>query len=198
MRGALLGATLTAAIAGAVTVWNRDAPASAAARGAPPNDEAAARVHLSTIHNVEDPAGANLHKVQSLLNVRRQLQHGDFIWSAASVPPGPVWVRVDLSRQLISVFMGGHEIGTAVIVYGAKEKATPKGKFPIITKLEEHRSSLYGAEMPYTLRLTGDGIAIHGSKVSSGAATHGCIGVPTDFAALLFDQVSVGDEVVIL
>ncbi len=40
--------------------------------------------------------------------------------------------------------------------------------------------------MPYMLRLTNDGVAIHGSNVRQGYATHGCIGVPTDFAKLLF------------
>ena len=52
--------------------------------------------------------------------------------------------------------------------------------------------------MPYMLRLTSDGVAIHGSKVRQGWATHGCIGVPLDFARLLFGAASKGDAVVIL
>ncbi len=40
--------------------------------------------------------------------------------------------------------------------------------------------------MPYMLRLTGDGVAIHDSKVEWGYATHGCIGVPVAFAKALF------------
>ena len=46
--------------------------------------------------------------------------------------------------------------------------------------------------------LTGDGVAIHGSNVREGAATHGCIGIPSAFAAKLFDVVRVGDPVMIL
>jgi lipoprotein-anchoring transpeptidase ErfK/SrfK len=52
--------------------------------------------------------------------------------------------------------------------------------------------------MPFTLRLTNDGVAIHGSDVAKGAATHGCLGVPVEFAKLLFDQMRVGDEVLVV
>jgi lipoprotein-anchoring transpeptidase ErfK/SrfK len=52
--------------------------------------------------------------------------------------------------------------------------------------------------MPYMLRLTNDGVAIHGSNVRQGWATHGCIGVPPDFARLLFAAAAKGDAVVIL
>jgi lipoprotein-anchoring transpeptidase ErfK/SrfK len=48
------------------------------------------------------------------------------------------------------------------------------------------------------LRLTKDGVAIHGSNVRWGFATHGCIGIPKDFAAKLFGVVDVGDEVLIV
>jgi hypothetical protein len=52
--------------------------------------------------------------------------------------------------------------------------------------------------MPYMLRLTMDGVAIHGSDVREGAGTHGCLGVPLDFGAHLFGALSVGDEVLIV
>ena len=113
----------------------------------------------------------------------------------AGVPAGPIWLRVDLHSQLISVFRGGHEIGTAVIVYGADGLPTPTGKFPILAKLKDHRSGTYDAPMPYTLRLTGDGVSIHASSVRWGAATHGCIGIPLPFAQRLFAAAHVGDEV---
>ncbi len=105
----------------------------------------------------------------------------------------------DLKQQLISVFRAGHEIGTAVILYGAEEKETPDGVFPVIAKIKDHKSVTYGdAPMPYTLRLTNDGVSIHGSDVRWGAATHGCIGVPLEFAQKLYGQVSRGDQVVIV
>ena len=68
--------------------------------------------------------------VQSVLNVRKRMQFGDFVWNDRNVPKGTVWVRVDLKSQILSVFRGGHEIGTAVILYGADEKETPERHFP--------------------------------------------------------------------
>jgi lipoprotein-anchoring transpeptidase ErfK/SrfK len=136
--------------------------------------------------------------VRSLLLVKRHLEYGDFVWNDAAVPAGSTWVRIDLGSQLISVFRAGHEIGTAVIVYGGDNKQTPTGKLHILGKARNHRSSLYDAEMPFTLRLTNDGVSIHGSTVRWGAASHGCIGVPVEFARRVFDATHVGDEVVIL
>ena len=136
--------------------------------------------------------------VKSLLAIRRPLQFGNYQWDDRSVAGGPLWIRVDLGAQLISVFRAGHEIGTAVIVYGGDNKQTPGGTLRILARDKDHRSSIYDADMPYTLQLTYDGVAIHGSDVRQGRATHGCVGVPLDFARRLFDVAKVGDEVVIL
>lgn len=136
--------------------------------------------------------------VRSLLRIDRPMRYGQFEWDDRNVPAGPLWIRVDLRTQLMSVFRGGHEIGTAVVLYGADEKETPLGTFPILWKKRDHVSSLYDAPMPYTLRLTGDGVAIHGSDVRWGAATHGCVGVPKEFASHLFAAAEVGDKVVIV
>lgn len=136
--------------------------------------------------------------VKSLLAVEKPLQFGDYDWNDRAIPAGQTWIRVDLGEQLISVFRAGHEIGTSVIVYGGDNKETPGGTFHILAKDKDHRSSIYDAAMPYTLQLTGDGVSIHGSTVRWGAATHGCIGVPLEFARRLFDEARVGDEVVIV
>lgn len=138
-----------------------------------------------------------MQPVASLLRVPERMRYGQFIWNDAGVPDGPIWVRVDRNAQIISVFRGAHEIGTAVILYGAPEKPTPAGHYPILAKYREHRSSLYDADMPFTLRLTNDGIAIHASDVRQGYATHGCVGVPEEFARRLFDTVRRGDDVII-
>lgn len=136
--------------------------------------------------------------VRSLLNVRRPLRYGEWRWDEGGVPAGPSWVRVDLARQTLSVFRAGHEIGSAVILYGTDGAPTPLGVFPVLEKDRDHRSSLYEAAMPYMLRLTGDGVAIHASDVRYGRATHGCIGVPPDFARRLFEQVRRGEPVAIV
>lgn len=143
-------------------------------------------------------AGGLLRPVQSLLNHKGSMHYGSWHWDEQGVAAGPVWIRVDLADQLISVFRGGHEIGTAVMVFGTDGMRTPTGVYPIKSKARDHRSSLYDAPMPFTLRLTDDGVSIHGSSVRLGAATHGCIGVPLAFAKRLFEAVAPGDPVLIL
>jgi hypothetical protein len=135
--------------------------------------------------------------VRSLLDVRTRMRYGQMIWNETGVPAGPVWVHIDRRAQIISVFRAGHEIGTAVILYGAPEKPTPSGRYPVLGKTRFHRSRAYRADMPYTVWLTRDGVAIHASDVREGAATHGCIGVPRDFARRVFELVQRGDPVVI-
>jgi lipoprotein-anchoring transpeptidase ErfK/SrfK len=137
--------------------------------------------------------------IRTILDVPGPMTYGDFIWNDKGVPAGPAWIRVDLHAQLMSVFRSGHEIGTAVILYGADGLPTPTGRFPILAKLKDHKSITYdNAPMPYTLRLTGDGVSIHGSNVRWGFATHGCVGIPKDFAAKVFAVVKVGDPVFIV
>jgi lipoprotein-anchoring transpeptidase ErfK/SrfK len=135
--------------------------------------------------------------ITSLLNVDRTLHYGDYVWNDSGIPAASLWVRIDLKNQTMSVFRGGNEIGATVILYGTDGKPTPTGTFPILEKAQRHRSTLYDAEMPYMLRLTGDGVAVHASNVHKGAATHGCIGIPEPFAKLLFGAVERGDKVVI-
>jgi lipoprotein-anchoring transpeptidase ErfK/SrfK len=126
------------------------------------------------------------------------MKFGEFAWRDDDVPEGNLVLRVDLAQQTMSVFRGTHEIGASVIVYGADHKATPKGRFTILEKRVEHRSNIYDADMPFMLRLTGDGIAIHASELRPGVATNGCIGVPIAFAQRLFEVTKRGDEVMIL
>jgi hypothetical protein len=143
-------------------------------------------------------AGVVDRPVKSILNVPGHMSYGDFVWDDKGVPEGPLWIRVDLKAQIISVFRSGEEIGTAVILYGADGVPTPTGRFAILAKFRDHRSVTYdGAPMPYTLRLTRDGVSIHASTVRWGFATHGCIGVPQAFAARLFDAARLGDPVTI-
>lgn len=142
--------------------------------------------------------GGQQDVVLSVLNITRPMRFGDFVWNETGIAEGRVWVRIDLGRQMLSVFRGGHEIGAAVILYGSDGKPTPTGRFTILQKDADHYSHSYDAAMPYMLRLTNDGVAIHGSNVRQGWATHGCIGVPLEFARQLFAAASKGDLVVIL
>ena len=173
--------------------------AATAAQSSVPRHAQSARLTLSAAQTREALSAGTLDRpIKSLLKVDKPLHFGEFAWNDSGVSAGPVWIRIDPRSQLLSVFRDGHEIGTTVIVYGGDNKETPTGTFHIIARDKDHRSSLYDAAMPYTLQLTNDGVSIHGSTVRWGAATHGCIGVPLEFARRLFDQAKVGDEVVIL
>ncbi len=197
VAGALLAAI--AAVA-AFSALKPGAPAAAASRALRPTAAApGGRLFLNRAQLDQAIASGTLDRpVKSLLAVKAPLHFGDYAWDDRGVPAGPTWVRVDLRSQLISVFRAGHEIGTAVIVYGGDNKQTPAGKLHILGKARNHRSSLYDAQMPYTLRLTADGVSIHASSVRWGAATHGCIGIPPAFAERLFNAASIGDEVVVV
>ena len=135
---------------------------------------------------------------KSVLNVPQRLGHGDFVWDDTGVEEGPISVWVDLRRQMISVFRNGHEIGTAVIVYGSPEKETPLGKFPILSKHRDYHSRSYDAPMPYSLFVTNDGVALHGSPINRTRATRGCVGLPIAFASKLFAASKKGDFVQIV
>ena len=93
----------------------------------------------------------------------------------------------------------GYEIGAAAVMLGTDEHPTPTGVFPILSKERHNVSEKYGdAPMPWSLRLTHDGVAIHGgSEVERGYASHGCIGSPDAFVSRLFAIAKVGDKVII-
>ncbi len=137
--------------------------------------------------------------IKSILPIEGSIRYGDWFWDEGAAPTaGKLIITVDLEARVISAFRDGHEIGTAVVLVGTQAHPTPLGTFPILTKERDNVSEKYNdAPMPHTLRLTWDGIAIHGSPVMNGYASHGCIGVPDDFAARLFGAAKRGDKVII-
>jgi lipoprotein-anchoring transpeptidase ErfK/SrfK len=137
--------------------------------------------------------------IKSILPIEGTIRYGEWFWDESRAPAsGPLVITVDLDARVISAFRGGHEIGTAVALLGTTSHPTPLGTFPILTKEKDNISEKYNnAPMPWTLRLTWDGIAIHGSPVMNGYASHGCIGVPDPFAEKLFAAARRGDKVII-
>lgn len=140
------------------------------------------------------PAGTAIKRV---LDTGGPIRFGHWFWDEEGVPAGPVVITVDLDAQVISIFRAGYEIGTAAMIYGEDDKPTPLGVFPITQKDAKHVSNLYHVPMPYMQRLTNDGISIHAAPVVMDTATHGCIGVPLEFARLLFGATKLGDRVII-
>lgn len=184
-------ALLFAAALVGITPPPRDSFAEAAPAPAPVATPVAAVAAPAVVSRPEPFA------IRRILPIDGPMAHGSYVWDDAGVPPGEIVITVDLAAQTMSVFRDGYEIGAAVIIYGADDKPTPTGTYPISQKKRHHISNLYGAPMPYMLRLTNDGVAIHASDVQWGNATHGCIGLPPEFAALVFDQAQLGTRVIV-
>ncbi|OWK30623.1 L,D-transpeptidase family protein [Sphingomonas mucosissima] len=198
-RGRLLLALLAVALGAVIFVATRTpapAPQSqvAAARSPTPTpDRAPAPAPVST--PAPDP---DAYTVKSILPIDGPMKLGDHHWDESAAPAtGTIVITVDLAAQVLSVFRDGHEIGAAAILFGADAKPTPLGVYPITQKSKDHVSNIYNAPMPYMLRLTNDGVAVHASEVAEGYMTHGCIGVPLPFAKKLFETVKLGDKVII-
>ena len=137
--------------------------------------------------------------VKSILPIDGPIKYGEWHWNTDNAPEnGAVVMTVDLKARVISVFKGGHEIGAAAVLLGTDEHPTPLGTFPIKYKMRHNVSEKYdNAPMPYSMFLTDDGVALHGSDVQNGYASHGCVGMPDDFAAKVFAVAKKGDKVVI-
>lgn len=135
--------------------------------------------------------------IKRILPIDGPIKYGEWHWDDEGVPPGPIVMTVDLDARVLSVFKGGYEIGATAVLLGTQDHPTPLGVFPILQKKKDNISSIYNVPMPYTLRLTWDGISIHASEVENGFASHGCIGTPDPFAAKLFALVKKGDKVII-
>jgi lipoprotein-anchoring transpeptidase ErfK/SrfK len=189
---------LLALLVVAATPGASEAGLGAAAREAAPQrqaepDEALIPAPPPTEASGEAPPAAG---PLTLLPITRWLKSGEFAWAEEAAPPGRVTIAVDLRARTLSVYRAGIEIGRSSIIYGADDKPTPTGTFPILEKDADHYSNLYdNAPMPWMLRLTMDGVAIHGSELADDVGTHGCVGLPAEFARLLFAQARVGDRV---
>lgn len=137
--------------------------------------------------------------IKRILPIDGPIRYGEWHWDDEGIPDGPLVITVDLDARVISVFRDGYEIGAAAALLGTPEHPTPLGVFPILTKERHNVSEKYNnAPMPWTLRMTWDGVAIHGgSQIELGYASHGCVGVPDGFAARLYEIASVGDVVIV-
>jgi lipoprotein-anchoring transpeptidase ErfK/SrfK len=179
-------------------------PAVASASGpqvAAATVSAATNPPRETRREIRGPVDLSRIRVTRELPVTRWLPPGEFIWDAAAAAEtrgGTAVVVVNLRARVLSVYVDGVEVGRSSILYGAPDKPTPTGTFRVLEKRRDHRSNLYDAPMPHMMRLTWDGVALHGSpRLADDLATNGCVGLPREFAAQLFDVVDVGDEVVI-
>ena len=104
------------------------------------------------------------------------------------------------TRKLVWV-VNGKALYTMDVRFGSDELPTGEGTFSVFWKSRDHVSTIYHTAMPFALFFNG-GQAVHFSPdfaaVGYSGASHGCVNL-RDYngAKWLFDQVNVGDRVVI-
>lgn len=141
------------------------------------------------------------------------------------VVKGPARVKIDLSAQRAYLYKRGEVIAASRISTGRDGFETPTGRYKIVQKSKDHRSSIYGdyvdssgrivkggvdvrrdkrppgttyrgASMPYFLRFNG-AIGLHAGNVPWYPASHGCVRLPIGMARTFYRNVSVGTPVVV-
>lgn len=127
------------------------------------------------------------------------LKPGEFVWNPGAASIGPIVVLVSLDEQRAYVYRNGVEIGYTTVSSGKPGHDTPTGVFMILQKDKDHRSSKYNnAPMPYTQRLTWDGVALHAGGLPGYPSSHGCVHLPSRFSEELFEVSPMGMTVVVV
>jgi hypothetical protein len=135
---------------------------------------------------------------QEVLKEIADLQPGEFTWHPDRQPTGPVAVVVSLPEQLVHVYRNGIRVAVSTCSTGKPGHSTPTGVFVVLQKDRHHHSSTYNnAPMPNMNRLTWSGIALHAGNLPGYPASHGCVRLPLDFSAKLFEITHLGTPVII-
>jgi len=118
--------------------------------------------------------------------------------TAPRVAAEPLMAIVSIKSQQVTFYDADGWIFRAPVSTGTTGRETPAGIFAVIEKNKDHHSSLYDdAWMPNMLRITWNGVALHGGPLPGYPASHGCIRMPFDFAAKVFDKAPMGMRVII-
>ena len=108
---------------------------------------------------------------------------------------------VDKSSRTLRWVIDGEVRKTLAVRFGSQFTPTREGLFHVGRKSRDHVSSLYHTSMPFAMFFSG-GQAVHYSPDFAArgyaGASHGCVNVrDRDGIAWLFDQVRIGDAVVV-
>jgi lipoprotein-anchoring transpeptidase ErfK/SrfK len=111
-------------------------------------------------------------------------------------------IFVNLDEQRMEAYEDGKKVFGSRISSGKEGHETPTGTFKVLQKERIHRSNLWprpngGARMPYMLRITWSGVAMHQGYVPNRPASHGCIRVPRRMARRLFKWADIGTPVLV-
>ena len=108
---------------------------------------------------------------------------------------------IDKTSKTLRWLVDGTVLKTVDVRFGSSSTPTREGVFAVNAKSRDHVSTLYDSSMPFAMFFSG-GQAVHYSSdfAANGyyGASHGCVNVRDyDAVAWLYDQVSIGDTVVV-
>lgn len=106
-------------------------------------------------------------------------------------------IVISIRDQHATLYEHGEPTLQTRVSTGRKGFATPHGEYVITDKRRTWQSTLYDAEMPYFMRLSGSDIGLHEGVVPRGPASHGCIRLPAAAARNLYARMRPGDPVTI-
>lgn len=146
-------------------------------------------------------------------------------WDGDGVKGAPM-IKINRTQQKAFFYKGGVLVGVSSISSGSEDHATPPGRYSIIQKSKNHKSSIYGvfkdkatgqmindnvdirvdkippgavyypAPMPNFMRFRG-GIGMHTGYLPGYAASHGCIRMPHFMSEKFFENVEIGTPVIV-
>lgn len=146
-------------------------------------------------------------------------------WDGDGATGSPL-IKINRGQQKAFFYKGGVLVGISKISSGSEDHATPPGRYKIIQKSKDHKSSIYGvfkdkatgqmindnvdirvdkvppgavyypAPMPNFMRFTG-GIGMHTGYLPGYAASHGCIRMPHQMSEKFFENVELGTPVIV-
>jgi hypothetical protein len=114
------------------------------------------------------------------------------------IPKGPLQIFVSINQQRLHFYSDGTHVVDELVATGVPGHLTPMGVFSVIERDRYHHSNIYNsAPMPFMERITWSGVALHEGPDVGHQASHGCIRMPHDFAARLWQLQTMGMRVVI-
>lgn len=120
-------------------------------------------------------------------------------------PDAERWIEINLTTQYLVAWQGDIAVLESYVSTGKPGFETPPGSYHILTKLEsQDMEGVVGGEyynvpaVPWVMYFTNVGHALHGTYWHSNFGTpmsHGCVNLPMDVAAWLYEWAPVGTRV---
>ncbi|HYY27703.1 MAG TPA: L,D-transpeptidase family protein [Chthoniobacterales bacterium] len=109
-----------------------------------------------------------------------------------------IQVVVSIRKQTAWLLDDDRILMTSPVSTAKRGMRTPTGDFEVSEKDVSHISTIYHVSMPYYMRLSGEPFGMHAGYLPGYPASHGCIRMPKDKAAMFFKSVRIGTSVRIL